>query len=70
MTLREVMIVAQENEMVIRTYGSLQYQVNYREDDNIRVYEYVRMCDGLDEVAQLCVEMRTERSILKPLHAI
>lgn len=58
MLLREAIDTAILHRMTIRRYGSLQYQVGYREDMTL---EHSSLCDTLEEAAELIISKRLER---------
>lgn len=60
MTLREAMLKLDALNMRIRTYGSLQYQIFFREDECIKD---ACLCDTLEEAILIGHEMRKRRNL-------
>ena len=59
MLLREAIDLAFNHAIIIRQYGSLQYQLSYREDG--KATGESRLCDSLEEAMELIPQMRKER---------
>lgn len=58
MLLRDAIDLGIKYRMTIRRYGSLQWQVGFREDTTL---EHSSLCDTLEEAAELIVSKRLER---------
>lgn len=58
MLLRDAIDLGIKYRMIVRRYGSLQWQVGFREDITL---EHSSLCDTLEEAAELIVSKRLER---------
>lgn len=61
MTVREAIIDLEQYRIGVRMYGSLQYQLFYREDSMSMGTS--RLIDTLDECIDVAIDMRAQRDI-------
>lgn len=59
MTVREALESLAQFNIGLRAYGSLQYQLFYREDKHLRE---TRLIDNLEECVDVARDMRMERN--------
>lgn len=58
MLLRDAIDLGIKYRMIVRRYGSLQWQVGFREDITL---EHSSLCDTLEEASELIISKRLER---------
>lgn len=58
-TVAEALASLAQFNIGLRRYGSLQYQLFYREDDT---FQYARLIDELEECVDVARDMRIERN--------